>query len=126
MNGLTPISKVSTQLPSKIQAGNSVGGTTAARPGPASGTDDQLRGLCREFEAFFLNELLKQSGIFGNGGHAWDVSGQDSQGGSGAAGGNAYADMTTQSLADEVAKMGGLGLGDILFDYLKDKGTGVQ
>ncbi len=126
MNGLTPIGKVSTQLPSKIQAGNGLGGAAAARSGPAAAEEDRLKGLCREFESFFLNELLKQSGTFGGGGTAWDASADEAQGETGPAGGKVYAAMATETLAGEVAKMGGLGLGDLLYDYLKDKDAGVR
>ncbi|MHB0886662.1 MAG: hypothetical protein ACYC6V_06950 [Bacillota bacterium] len=121
MNGLTPVGKVSTPLPSKIPAENGPNSAAAGRLSPASAEEDKLKGLCRQFESFFLNELLKRSGVFGDGGNAWDTS--DEQQGAPGAGGAQDATVATQTLADEVAKMGGLGLGDVLYNYLKDTGV---
>ncbi|HEY3315695.1 MAG TPA: hypothetical protein VGL40_10535 [Bacillota bacterium] len=60
--------------------------------------DAQLRGLCREFESFFLSALLKQANVFKPGVTAADPS---------------------ATFADELAKAGGLGLGDSLYQFLK-------
>lgn len=117
MNGPMPVGKVSTPYPSKLQAGQGSTGAVATRPGPA---EDKLKRLCLEFESFFLNELLKRAGVFGRSGSAWDPS-AGGDGETAKAGGREYASMATETLAGEVARMGGLGLGDLLYDFLKDE-----
>ncbi len=66
---------------------------------------DELRRACAQFEAIFLRQILKQA-------HLDRVAGQSDEGA------NLYGDLVIESLADAVAKGGGLGLAETLYRQL--------
>lgn len=125
MDSLRPDDKVSKQPPAKTwmidrrPAGTAASratpaGTAASRAVLARADEEKLRGLCREFEGFFLTELLKQAGVGGapEGGAVSTVEGRQD------------AAMAVEAMAGQLARAGGLGLGDILYNFLRTASNG--
>ena len=89
-----------------------VGGALRARGASAGGEGNQeLRRACREFEGIFIGMLMKEmgesvkgTGLFGN-----ELSGE------------IYSDMFTSGMADAIARGGGFGLSDMLYESLVGK-----
>jgi peptidoglycan hydrolase FlgJ len=84
-----------------------------AAPGRAAGTDQAMRATAEAFEAVFLTEMLKHTGI-----NAMPTSH------GGGAGEDAFASFLTQEYARLLAARGGLGLADQIFEALKAKADG--
>ena len=84
-----------------------------AAPRPAE-ADRALRDKAEAFEAVFLAEMLKQTGINAM---------PESYGGG--AGEDAFASFLTQEYARLIAARGGLGLADHIFEALQAKDTGA-
>lgn len=78
-----------------------------AGPAPDS-TDAPLRAAAQQIEATFLAEMLKSAGV---------GAGASSFGGG--MGEDQFASFLRQAQASEMAKAGGLGLAESLFDALK-------
>lgn len=79
-------------------------GSADRRADLASGkpvTDEAIRKVALEFEAIFLAEMLKHSGV-----------GQPQEAFGGGAGEAAFSGMLTQEYANQLAAKGGLGLAD--------------
>jgi Rod binding domain-containing protein len=77
----------------------------------AEGADDaKLRKTAQAFEATFLAEMLKYTGI-----------NQTPESTGGGAGEDAFASFLTQAYADEFSAHGGVGLAEQIFNALKRK-----
>ena len=79
---------------------------TVARPG-----DSPLRDVARELEASFLTEMLKASGL-----------GKSRGFGGGGAGENQFSSFLVRELAGSIAKSGGIGLQEAIFQSLAGAG----
>ncbi len=75
--------------------------STALQPGPAVPGETDLHRVSRAFEAAFLSEMLRHTGV----GRMPESFG----GGAGEAG---FADMLTREYAEEIARSGKLGLAE--------------
>lgn len=67
----------------------------------------QLRQAAIAYEANFLNEMISQSGL----GKAGENLGSG-------VGGDAFASLLTEQYSLEIAKKGGVGLADVIFEAL--------
>jgi flagellar protein FlgJ len=83
--------------------------TTDIKPWETSHSEKHLKSACQEFEAFFINALLKsaekanpKSGLF-------DEKKESDM----------YSSMMNMEFAKSISNGGGLGLGDILFQQLQ-------
>lgn len=83
-------------------------GTKVPRP-----EDQDLRQAAREFEAIFLAEMLKHSGL----GEARESFG-------GGVGEAAFSSMMTQEWARSLVDKGGVGIADQLYKAIKQNGGG--
>lgn len=72
--------------------------------------ENALREASVDLEASFLSEMLKSAGL-----------GESREGyGSGGAGEDQFSSFLIQAQAQEIAKSGGIGLADAIFNALKD------
>jgi flagellar protein FlgJ len=81
--------------------------TTDIKPWDTGHSQKQLKSACQEFEAFFINALLKsadkaRSGLFD------DKKNSDM-----------YSSMRNMEFAKSISQGGGMGLGNILFQQLQ-------
>lgn len=83
------------------------------RSGKAQSPDAALRAVAVELEATFLAEMLKASGL----GKARNAFG-------GGAGEEQFSSFLVRQQADQLAKSGGIGLAESLFNALKDSQDG--
>ncbi|AAV96687.1 rod-binding protein [Ruegeria pomeroyi] len=83
------------------------------RSGKATSPDSALRAVAVELEATFLAEMLKASGL----GKARDAFG-------GGAGEEQFSSFLVRQQADQLAKSGGIGLAESLFNALKESQNG--
>jgi Rod binding domain-containing protein len=83
-------------------------GTAAASP--ANRADAEARDAAQAFEAAFLSEMLKYTGLNAN---------PDSFGGG--AGEEAFASLLTDEYAKLLAERGGIGLAEQVFEVLKQR-----
>lgn len=108
---------VATGDASRAAGGASAETGAASAPGTASGTDPEalaaLREAAKEFEAYFLQYLLKgmrrtvpKGGLIDTG-FAGDI----------------YQEMYDERLAEEMAGAGGIGLADLLVEQLRSEAT---
>jgi len=74
----------------------------------------KLRKVAQQLEATFLAEMLKHSGV----GESRDVLG-------GGIGEDQFGSFLRQAQAEEMAKSGGIGLAEHLFEALKEKSDGT-
>lgn len=74
--------------------------------------DRDIHAAAEAFEAAFLAEMLKHSGI------------NETPSFGGGAGEDAFSSMLTQEYASLLAKRGGLGLAEHVFEVLKQRTTG--
>lgn len=81
---------------------------TRGAPGQTPSRDDALRAAAEEMEAAFLAEMLKSAGF----GEARDSFG-------GGAGEEQFASFLRQEQAGQMARTGGIGLAESIFDALK-------
>lgn len=96
------------EIPDLLGARNSaaIAGRTEANLDPA--TEQKLRGAAKQFEATFLAEMLRHTGI-----------GKMPEGFGGGAGEAAFSGHLTQAYADEIADRGGLGLAEQIYKSLR-------
>lgn len=87
--------------------------TRPVAPVRAGGSDEAVRGAAEAFEAVFLAEMLKHSGV---------SAARESYGGG--AGEDAFASFLTQEYARLLAARGGFGLADRIFEALKAEAHG--
>lgn len=90
--------------------------THSAPPVPATappGRDDRLRAAAQSLEAGFLAEMLKAAGL----GAPRDAFG-------GGAGEDQFASFLREAQAREMARAGGIGLAEALFDAMKARSDG--
>lgn len=78
--------------------------------------DSQLRAKAEQFEAVFIQQMLKHSGFS-------KALGQNS-----GFGGEAFSDMLAQQYADQIAANGGFGLADKIYAQLaaREDGHAIQ
>ncbi len=69
--------------------------------------EQQLREVSQEFEATFLNEMLKNAGLTGREGEF-----------SGGVGEEAFSGLLTQQYASAMTKAGGIGLAEWIYNSL--------
>jgi Rod binding domain-containing protein len=79
-------------------------------PSVSSPKDEALREAAQKLEATFLAEMLKSAGL----------GSQESEFGGGA-GENQFSSFLVQAQAEEMAKAGGIGLSETLFEALKER-----
>lgn len=87
-------------------------GPPAARPAPPT-QDARLRDAAERLEAGFLAEMLKSSGL-----------GKSGEGFSGGIGEDQFASFLREAQAAEMAKAGGIGLAQSLFDAMQEAANG--
>lgn len=97
--------------------------TPAERHGPGrittgvtdrSASDTSLRGVCRDFEALFIRQLLKTMRSTGG----WDGFLKESHGEA------IFASRRDAALADVISKQGALGIARMLYSQLQDQHQG--
>ncbi|TPE53581.1 rod-binding protein [Amaricoccus solimangrovi] len=87
---------------------------TAAAAPKAPDPDRATRAAARAFEASFLSEMLRESGVnaaspaFGGG-----------------AGEEAFSSFLTEQYAAKLAERGGIGLSEAIFEALRARGAGA-
>ncbi len=76
----------------------------------------RLKGICAEFESIFITHMLKsmrktvvETGLLGNTNES-----------------KIYQSMFDEKLAIQISRNGGIGLGEILFERLKDENLGAS
>ena len=79
-----------------------------------SQSDDRLRRVAEQLEATFLAEMLKHAG-----------AGDARQSFGGGAGEDQFGSFLRQAQAEEIAKSGGIGLAEHLFEALKERNNGI-
>jgi peptidoglycan hydrolase FlgJ len=84
--------------------------TDTAAASPANRADTEARDAAQAFEAAFLSEMLKYTGLNAN---------PDSFGGG--AGEEAFASLLTDEYAKLLAERGGIGLAEQIFEVLKQR-----
>ncbi len=82
----------------------------SALPATLSSQDQSLKKAAQELEANFLAEMLKSAGI-----------GKTPEGFGGGAGEDQFASFMRMEQAREMAKSGGIGLAESIFDALKER-----
>ena len=82
-------------------------------PDRLTGGDSALREAARKLEASFLAEMLKTAGV-----------GEQIEGWGGGVGEEQFASFLRQAQAAEMAKSGGIGLAESLFEALKERANG--
>lgn len=75
--------------------------------------DAELRRVAEQLEASFLSEMLKEAGL-----------GKPSETFGGGAGEDQFASFLRQAQADEIVKVGGIGLAESLYEALKENENG--
>lgn len=78
--------------------------------GDATVVDDRTMKVAKEFEATFLSEMLKHTGL-----------NKTSSEFGGGAGEDAFHSLLTQKYADKLAQSGGIGLAQHIYDSLIQK-----
>ena len=80
------------------------------------GSQSRLKGVCAEFEAIFTTYLLKsmrktvvETGLLGNSNES-----------------KIYKSMFDEKLAIQISRSGGIGLGKVLFERLKNENLGAS
>ena len=92
----------------------SLTGITHISTSEPSRTDAKLQEAAQKLEASFLAEMLKSAGF----GKARESFG-------GAAGEDQFSSFLRQAQAEEMAKAGGIGLAEHLFEALKERADGA-
>jgi len=83
--------------------------TTNIKPWAKGNAETKLKSACQEFEAFFINALLKSADKAKPKGGLFDDN-KDS---------DMYSSMMNMEFAKSISQGGGMGLGDILFRQLQ-------
>lgn len=86
----------------------------AGRPGSAAGAEAAARKTAQAFEAAFLAEMLKHTGV-----------NRTPETGGGGAGEDAFASFLTGEYARMLAARGGVGLAEQIFQAIHQKGSGT-
>ncbi|KMW59221.1 putative flagellar protein FlgJ [Candidatus Rhodobacter oscarellae] len=76
--------------------------------------DAKLRAIAEQLEASFLAEMLKHAG-----------AGASRESFGGGAGEDQFGSFLRQAHAEEIAKAGGIGLAEHLFEALKERNDGI-
>ena len=76
-------------------------------------SDSDLRALAQKFEASFLAEMLKSAGL-----------GKQTKSFGGGMGEDQFASFLVQAQAEQMAKAGGIGLSEAIFNSLKEAQNG--
>lgn len=84
--------------------------SSAAPPSSATQKDTALRKAAVDLESAFLAEMLKSAGL-----------GESRSSFGGGAGEDQFGSFLIRAQADEIAKSGGIGLAEALFDALKEQ-----
>ena len=92
-----------------------ISGPLASHQGLESKIDVKLRAAATELEANFLAEMLKSAGL-----------GEMPSSFGGGPGEDQFASFLRQEQAREMAKSGGIGLSEILFEALKERTNVVE
>ncbi len=79
-------------------------------PDRPNASDSALREAAQKLEASFLAEMLKAAGV-----------GEQIEGWGGGIGEDQFASFLRQAQAEEMAKSGGIGLAESLFEALKER-----
>ncbi len=87
---------------------SAIGATT-----PAAQASDKLRAASIELEATFLAEMLKSAGL-----------GQARKSFGGGAGEDQFSSFLIQQQAQQMARAGGIGLSEVLFNAMMEKADG--
>ncbi len=87
---------------------SAIGATT-----PAAQASDKLRAASIELEATFLAEMLKSAGL-----------GQARQSFGGGAGEDQFSSFLIKQQAQQMARAGGIGLSEVLFNAMMEKADG--
>lgn len=87
---------------------SAIGATT-----PAARASDKLRAASIELEATFLAEMLKSAGL-----------GRARQSFGGGAGEDQFSSFLIQQQAQQMARAGGIGLSEVLFNAMMEKADG--
>ncbi|WP_368185796.1 rod-binding protein [Aestuariibius sp. HNIBRBA575] len=80
---------------------------------PTTNNDAQLREAALQLEATFLSEMLKSAGL-----------GEASKSFGGGIGEDQFSSFLRQAQAEEMARSGGIGLAESLFNSLKERQNG--
>ena len=81
--------------------------------GRQTSNDAAMRDAARKLEASFIAEMLKAAGV-----------GEQIEGWGGGVGEDQFASFLRQAQAEEMAKSGGIGLAESLFEALKERTDG--
>lgn len=91
-----------------------VGGPSHPPQHPASPGDARLRDVAQRLESTFLAEMLKGAGL-----------GAPRESFGGGAGEDQFASFLRETQADAMARAGGIGLAELLFESLKKRSDGA-
>ncbi len=83
--------------------------------GITSRGEDALREAARKLESTFLEEMLSAAG-----------AGRPREGFGGGAGEEQFSEFLLQAQADDLARSGGLGLAESIFEALKDRSNDIE
>jgi Rod binding domain-containing protein len=89
-------------------------GASPAPPAKAPDPDSPARAAAEAFEASFIGEMLKESGI-----------NQSSASFGGGAGEEAFSSFLTEQYAAKLVRGGGFGLAEKIFEALRARGGGA-
>jgi len=92
----------------------SASGMPSKTVSPASNDDKATMDAAKKLEASFLSEMLKSAGF-----------GEARKSFGGGAGEDQFSSFLRQAQAEEMAKAGGIGLAEVLFEALKEKSDGA-
>ena len=84
--------------------------TSAIKDDYSSSTDEELMGVCKEFEAYFLEQVFKEM-------QKTVPKSEESSSSSSLV--DYYQDMTTQELAAQSTEQNGLGIAQALYEQMK-------
>jgi Rod binding domain-containing protein len=105
---MDPIAALAPRMTAAPTAWPAAAASSAARGGAAAKTDPRLTEAAQGFEAIFLRQILK------------DLRKTAVMDGEKSAMSGIYTEMFDEHLADQLAKAGGIGLGQAIRTYLKD------
>ncbi|WP_171179174.1 rod-binding protein [Ruegeria sp. HKCCD8929] len=86
--------------------------TVTAQPPPTPAKNEALRDAAVELEAAFLAEMLRSAGL-----------GKTPEAFGGGAGEDQFASMLVRQQAEQLARAGGIGLSETLFNALMESGN---
>lgn len=77
----------------------------------ANATDDELMSVCKEFEAYFVEQVFKEM--------QKTIPESESSSGSSSSLVDYFKDQTTQKLASDATEQNGLGLAQMMYEQMK-------